>query len=60
MGDPAARAVVNLGGFLAIRGEIGDEFEQRQVSFRQIAGLSMPVVHFGIYIERPIGAPRWT
>ena len=55
---PAARSIVDLRRAPAVRRQRLDEGEERLVGLRQVRHLGRPVVHLGVDVERPVGAPR--
>ena len=54
---PAAAAVVDGGGSCAGLAEAFDQVEQRPVALGEVAGLGVPVVHLGVDVGGPVGAP---
>ena len=54
------RAIVDLGRFATVGRQRVDEVKERLVAFRQVGHLRRPVIHLGVDVERPVGAPRRT
>src|SRR6187402_1677440 len=58
MRDPTARAVHFAGGARAGLGEVTHQRYKRLDTLGQVGGLSRPVIHLGIDVDRIFGSPR--
>ena len=59
MGHPTPTAIVDGCSLLTDHTQITNQIDQGLMAFGQVGGFGQPVIHLGVDVQRPIGAPGW-